>query len=197
MNQYVTGKIVKELREKNGLTQLQLSEKLGVSDKTVSKWENGKGYPDITLLEPIAEAFRVSVTELIAGTAVYNANVSANMLRSKFYVCPVCGNVIHSMGEAAISCHGVLLEPAEAENEDEKHRAVIESVEDEYYISIDHPMTKDHYISFAAAAGSDGLQLMKLYPEGNAEFRFKRRGIRRLYYYCNRDGLFCKDICQK
>ena len=188
---------VKELREKNGLTQLQLSEKLGVSDKTVSKWENGKGYPDITLLEPIAEAFRVSVTELIAGTAVYNANVSANMLRSKFYVCPVCGNVIHSMGEAAISCHGVLLEPAEAENEDEKHRAVIESVEDEYYISIDHPMTKDHYISFAAAAGSDGLQLMKLYPEGNAEFRFKRRGIRRLYYYCNRDGLFCKDICQK
>ena len=197
MNQYVTGKIIKELREKNGLTQLQLSEKLGVSDKTVSKWENGKGYPDITLLEPIAEAFRVSVTELIAGTAVYNANVSANMLRSKFYVCPVCGNVIHSMGEAAISCHGVLLEPAEAENEDEKHRAVIESVEDEYYISIDHPMTKDHYISFAAAAGSDGLQLMKLYPEGNAEFRFKRRGIRRLYYYCNRDGLFCKDICQK
>ena len=119
------------------------------------------------------------------------------MLRSKFYVCPDCGNVIHSMGEAAISCHGVLLEPAEAENEDEKHRAVIESVEDEYYISIDHPMTKDHYISFAAAAGSDGLQLMKLYPEGNAEFRFKRRGIRRLYYYCNRDGLFCKDICQK
>ena len=197
MNQYVTGKIIKELREKNGLTQLQLSEKLGVSDKTVSKWENGKGYPDITLLEPIAEAFRVSVTELIAGTAVRNANVSANMLRSKFYVCPVCGNVIHSIGEAAISCHGVLLQPAEAENEDEKHRAVIESVEDEYYISLDHPMTKDHYISFAAAAGSDGLQLVKLYPEGNAEFRFKRRGIRRLYYYCNRDGLFCKDICQK
>lgn len=138
----------------------------------------------------------MSVTELIAGTAVYNANVSANMLRSKFYVCPVCGNVIHSMGEAAISCHGVLLEPAEAENEDEKHRAVIESVEDEYYISIDHPMTKDHYVSFAAAAGSDGLQLVKLYPEGNAEFRFKRRGVRRLYYYCNRDGLFYKDISQ-
>ena len=197
MNQYVTGKIVKELREKNGLTQLQLSEKLGVSDKTVSKWENGKGYPDITLLEPIAEAFRVSVTELIAGTAVRNANVSANMLRSKFYVCPVCGNVIHSIGEAAISCHGVLLQPAEAENEDEKHRAVIESVEDEYYISLDHPMTKDHYISFAATAGSDGLQLVKLYPEGNAELRFKRQGVRMLYYYCNRDGLFCKYIYQK
>ena len=196
MNQYVTGKIIKELREKNGLTQLQLSEKLGISDKTVSKWENGKGYPDITLLEPIAEAFRVSVTELIAGTAVRNANVSANMLRSKFYVCPVCGNVIHSMGEAVISCHGVLLAPSEAEDEDEKHRAVIEPVEDEYYISLDHPMTKDHYISFAAAAGSDGLQMVKLYPEGSAEFRFKRRGVRRLYYYCNRDGLFYKDISQ-
>ena len=67
MNQYVTGAVIRELREKNRMTQLQLAEKLGVSDKSVSKWETGKGYPDITLLEPIAEAFRVSVTELISG----------------------------------------------------------------------------------------------------------------------------------
>ena len=70
MNQYVTGTTIKELREKNKITQVQLAEKLGVSDKTVSKWETGKGYPDITLLEPIADALRVSVAVLITGNPV-------------------------------------------------------------------------------------------------------------------------------
>ena len=66
MNQYVTGAVIKELREKNKMTQLQLADRLGVSDKTVSKWETAKGYPDIALLEPIAGAFRISVMELIS-----------------------------------------------------------------------------------------------------------------------------------
>ena len=190
MNQYVTGTVIKELREKDKMTQFQLAEKLGVSDKTVSKWETGKGYPDITLLEPIAKVFRISVTELISGSTIHNANVSANMMRSKFYVCPVCGNVIHTMGEAAIHCHGILLTPLEAEPTDERHMIFIERVEDEYYVRIDHSMTKEHYISFVAAASSDDMQMVKLYPEGNAEVRFKLRGVRRIFFYCNRDGLF-------
>ena len=190
MNQYVTGAVIRELREKSRMTQARLAEKLGVSDKTVSKWETAKGYPDITLLEPIAEAFRISVTELISGNTVFNSNVSANMLRSRFYVCPVCGNAIHSMGEAAIHCHGILLTPLEAEPADERHRLFIERVEDKYYVRIDHSMTKDHYISFVAAASSDEMQMVKLYPEGNAEARFKIRGVRRIFFYCNRDGLF-------
>ena len=194
MNQYVTGAVIRELREKNKMTQLQLAERLGVSDKTVSKWETAKGYPDITLLEPIAEVFKISVTELISGNTVHNANVSANMLRSKFYVCPVCGNVIHSMGEAAIHCHGILLTPLEAEPADERHMLSIERVEDEYYVRIDHSMTKEHYISFVATASSDQMQMVKLYPEGNAEARFKIRGVRRIFYYCNRDGLFSRSL---
>ena len=129
MNQYVTGAVIKELREKNKMTQLQLAEKLGVSDKSVSKWETSRGLPDITLLEPIAETFSISVTELISGNTIHNANVSANMLRSKFYVCPVCGNVIQSMGEAAIHCHGIQLMPLEAEQTDEHHMIFIERVE--------------------------------------------------------------------
>ena len=193
MNQYVTGTVIRELREKSRMTQARLAEQLGVSDKTVSKWETGKGYPDITLLEPIAEVFKISVTELISGNTVHNANVSANMLRSKFYVCPVCGNAIHSMGEAAIHCHGILLTPLEAEPADERHRIFIERVEDEYYVRVDHSMTKEHYISFVAAASSDEMQMVKLYPEGNAEARFKIRGVRRIFYYCNRDGLFLID----
>ena len=193
MNQYVTGTVIRELREKNRMTQLQLAERLGVSDKTVSKWETGKGYPDITLLEPIAKVFRVSVTELISGNTVQNANVSANMMRSKFHVCPVCGNVIHSMGDAAIHCHGILLAPLEAEPTDEQHLILIERVEDEYYVRIDHSMTKEHYISFTAAVSSDKMQLVKLYPEGSAEAHFKIRGVRRIFFYCNRDGLFSID----
>lgn len=190
MNQYVTGTVIKQLREKNKMTQLQLAEKLGVSDKTVSKWETAKGYPDITLLEPIADAFSISVTELISGNTVQNSNVSANMTKSKFYVCPICGNVIHCMGEAVINCHGVLMTAAEPEETDENHKISIERIEDEYYVQIEHEMTKSHYISFIAAVSSDRIQMVKLYPEGNAEARFKISGVKRILFYCNRDGMF-------
>ena len=190
MDQYVTGAMIRSLREKQHLTQAELAEKLFVSDKTVSKWENGKGYPDFSLLEPIARVFGISVAELLAGKTVENINVSANMLRSKFYVCPVCGNVLHSMGEAAIHCHGVLLTPAQPEETDERHKIFIEGVEDEYYVRIEHDMTKTHYISFMAAISPDKLQMIRLYPEGNAEGRFKQSGVKQLFFYCNRDGLF-------
>ena len=194
MNQYVTGAMIRELREQRRMTQAELAERLFVSDKTVSKWENGKGYPDISLLEPIAEVFGVSVTELLSGKAVSNVNVAANMLRSKFYVCPVCGNVLHSMGEMVISCHGVQLAPAQAEETDERHTISIEAVEDEYYVRIDHDMSKAHYISFAAAVSPDRVQLVKLYPEGNAEARFQMRGVQQIVFYCNRDGLFSVKV---
>ena len=197
MNQYVTGAVIKQLREKNDMTQLQLAEKLGVTDKTISKWETGKGYPDITLLEPIADALRVSVTELISGNAIHNENVSANMMRSRFYVCPICGNAIHSMGEAVIQCHGVQLLPAQEETADEQHKIIIERIEDEYYVRIDHEMTKEHYISFIAALSSDGLQMIKLYPEGNAEARFKILGVKKIVFFCNHDGLFSSDVVLK
>lgn len=190
MNQYVTGAVIKELREKNQMTQAELAQKLCVSDKTISKWETGKGYPDISLFEPLARVFGISVAELLSGNTVSNVNISSNMLRSKFYVCPVCGNAIHSMGEAVIHCHGVLLTPAQAEETDEHHKIFIEGVEDEYYVRIEHDMTKQHYISFAAALSPDRIQMIKLYPEGNAEGRFKMNGVKRILFYCNRDGLF-------
>ncbi len=193
MNPYVTGEAIRLLREKNKYTQAELADQLCVSDKTVSKWETGKGYPDITLLEPLAKALSVSVAELLSGSTISNGNVSANMLRSVFYVCPVCGNVVHSMGEAAVHCHGVLLRPAEAEEADEKHALTVGQVEDEFFVTVRHDMTKQHYISFIAAVSSDRLQLVKLYPEGDAAARFKMAGVRRFYYYCNRDGLFYRN----
>ena len=138
--------------------------------------------------------FGVSITELLSGNAVENINVSANMLRSKFYVCPVCGNIIHTMGEAVIHCHGVQLTPAQAEESDENHKIFIERVEDDYFVQIEHDMTKQHYISFVAAMSSDRIQMVKLYPEGNAEVRFPTRGIKKIFFYCNRDGLFSINV---
>lgn len=197
MNQYVTGAVIKELREKCRFTQAELAIKLNVSAKTVSKWETAKGYPDISLLEPIAKVLGVSITELISGNAVSNVNVSANMMRSKFYICPVCGNIFHSMGEGVIHCHGVLLVPCSAEETDENHMILVERVEDEYYVRIEHDMSKQHYISFIAALSSDKIQMTKLYPEGNAEARFKINGVKQLLFYCNRDGMFSSNVVNK
>ena len=193
MDQYVTGAVIKELRERNNLTQAQLARILNVSDKTVSKWETAKGYPDITLLEPIAEVFRVSITELLSGNTISNMNVSANVMRSRFYVCPICGNVIYGMGEAVIHCHGVSLAPCEAEETNEDHMIFIERSDNEYYVRLEHEMTKTHYISFIAAVSPDNIQMVKLYPEGKAEAGFRINGVRRILFYCNKDGLFRID----
>ncbi len=194
MDQYVTGAVIKELRERKRLTQAELAVKLNVSDKTVSKWETAKGYPDISLLEPIAEAFEISITELLSGNTITNRNVSANMMRSKIYVCPICGNIIHSMGEAVIQCHGITMTAWTPETTDEKHKISVEKVEDEYYVRIEHEMSKQHHISFVAALSADCFQMVKLYPEQNAEARIKLHGVRRLLFYCNRDGLYSYDI---
>ena len=190
MDRYVTGEVIRRLRENRTLTQEELAEQLHVSSKAVSKWETGRGVPDIRLLEPLARALGISVIELMAGGEVRNRNRAANMLRSRIYVCPVCGNVIQSTGDAVVSCCGIVLPPQEAEEADEEHMIRTETVEDEYYVTVSHPMTKEHYISFLAAVSDQGIQLVKLYPEGNAEACFKTSRVRDLYAYCNRHGLF-------
>ena len=194
MNTYVTGAAIKSLRERRGMTQTELADKIGVSSKTVSKWETARGLPDITLLQPLAQALGVSVIELMNGEPITNRNVSANLLRCKMHVCPICGNVVHAMGNALVSCCGVTLPALEAEEGDDDHAVSIEGVEDEHFITVNHPMTKAHFISFVAFVTSDRMQLVKFYPEGNAETRLQLRGRGQLYWYCNRHGLFRKKI---
>ena len=194
MNQHTMGTIIKELREKKKMTQAELAERLFVSDKTISKWESAKGYPDISMLEAVAGALEVSVAELMAGRTVSNVNRSANMLKAKFYICPVCGNIVCSAGELVIHCCGLQLSAAPLRETDEEHMIFIEGVEDEYYVRIDHDMTKRHYISFAAALSADGVQLVKFYLEGRLEARFKMNGVTRIVFGCVRDGLFSVDV---
>lgn len=194
MDNYVTGDMIRRLRESRGMTQQELADMLFVSAKAVSKWETGRGYPDISLLEPLALALGISVPELLSGSRVQNNNVSANMTRCRLYVCPVCGNVIQSVGGALISCCGITLPQLEAEAADAEHEISVETVEDEYYVSLDHPMTKQHFISFLAAVSDMGIRLVKLYPEGEASARFKINRVKYLYAYCNRHGLFRLNI---
>ena len=194
MNTYVTGATIRQLRETRGLTQADLAETIGVSSKTVSKWETGKGLPDISLLQSLAQALGISVIELMNGEHITNKNISANMLRCKFHVCPICGNIIHSTGNAVISCCGIILPALEPEAPEDDHAITVEAVEDEHFLTVCHPMTKRHYISFVAFVTSDRLQLVKLYPEGNAETRMQLRGMGYLYYYCNQHGLFRQKV---
>ncbi len=194
MNQYVTGTMIKRLRENRRMTQQQLAEKLGVSDKAVSKWETGRGYPDISLIEPLADALGVSIIELFSGEDVINTNKAFNMMRMKFHVCPICGNLIQSTGEAVVSCCGIVLPALEAEPEDDDHHLHFERVEDEYYVTIPHEMSKTHYISFILALKDDGCEIRKLYPEGAAEARFKISRTKRFLYYCNQHGLFGVNV---
>ena len=190
MDRYVTGEVIRRLRTEKKLTQEELAARVFVSAKAVSKWETGNGYPDISLLEPLARALDISVIELLSGQRIQNKNRAAHMARSKFYVCPVCGNVIQAAGEAVVSCCGITLPPLEPEAPDAEHLLHVERVEDEYYVTLAHPMTKEHYISFLCAVSDQGAQLTRLYPEGSAEARFKIDRVTCLYACCNRHGLF-------
>lgn len=194
MNTYITGNTIKTLREKKGYTQKQLSDILLVSDKTISKWETQKGLPDISLLEPLSKALGVSLTELFSGEHITNKNQSANIIKTNFYVCPICGNIIHSTGEGVFSCCGILLPPLQVEENDDSHIIQIQQIEYDYYITINHDMQKNHYISFFAYLTTNRLQIIKLYPEQNPETRFPILGHGIIYAYCNKHGLFKKRI---
>ncbi|MBR6959657.1 MAG: helix-turn-helix domain-containing protein [Clostridiales bacterium] len=194
MDRYVTGAVIRKLREKKNITQEELAEKIFVSSKAVSKWETGQGFPDISLIEPLAQALGISVIELLSGEDISNTNKSADVAKTRFYVCPVCGNVIQATGEAVVSCCGITLPALEAEEADEDHVISIDRDQDEFYVTIDHPVTKDHHISFLAAVSDHRVQFTKLYPEGPCEARFKIDRVRYIYAYCNHHGLFCIKV---
>ena len=193
MNQYVTGAMIRRLRESKGLTQEELAAQLHVTSKAVSKWETGQGFPDITLLEPIAKALDISMIELFSGESVINRNRSSNMLRSLLYICPVCGNGILSFGQAVVSCCGITLPPLQSEAPDDEHAIHVEYNDGEYYVTMDHPMQKDHYITCLAAVADHAFQFAKTFPEGSAEARFRPERVKYIYAYCNRHGLFRID----
>lgn len=185
-----TGKLIAELRREKGFTQRVVAEKLGICAKTVSKWETGHGFPDVSLITRLSEVFDVDISKLLAGEMPKIRPEVGNVKRTKFYVCEKCGNLLTGMGNAEVLCCGRKLSPLLAQVADEAHTLNIEKIEDDYYITFAHPMTKEHYISFVAYVRFDRVLIVKLYPEQDGELRFPQMRGGKMYYYCNEHGLF-------
>ncbi len=187
---YITGKTIRFLREKKHLTQSELAAKINVSDKAVSKWENDRGLPDIGIIADLAKTLGVSQIELLTGKVQTNTNIQSDMEKTCCYVCPICGNVIFSAGKGSFSCCGISLFEKESVLPDENHNIDMKKIDGEYYARINHPMTKEHYISFIAYLAKDSVQVKKLYPEMDAEACFRIQGKGTILAFCNRHELF-------
>lgn len=194
MDRYITGERISHLREEKGLSQLELGEALGVSWDTVTKWEDDTAHPDISMLNDLAKALGVSIDQLLEDVEVVNSNQGIDINESTFHVCPVCGNIITAAGNAQVSCCGVNLPALESEICDDDHMIEYEESDGEYYVTVEHEMTKSHYISFLSCVGSDAVHIAKTYPEWYCQARFPVSPKAKLYCYCNRHGLFRKDI---
>ena len=190
MDNVKIGNLINKLRKEKGMTQLQLAERLHISDKTVSKWERGLGCPDVSLLTDLSRVFGVDLEKLLSGQLDANEETGGNMKKLNFYVCPECGNVITTMTEAGISCCGKKLQPLEAVKAPADEKLSVENIENDYYISSDHPMLKEHYISFVALLTGDTLTLKKQYPEWDLQVRIPGRAHGKLLWYCTEQGLF-------
>lgn len=184
------GALIRRLRTRQGLTQRQLAGRLEVSDKAVSKWERGQGCPDVSLLPRLAQTLGVELEGLLSGELSERDQTGGTMKHLNFYVCPTCGNLLTSADEAAVSCCGQKLSPLEAVKAPEEDRLTVELIENDYFITSSHPMTKEHYVSFAALVTGDTLILKRLYPEWDLQTRLPRIGHGKLYWYCVQHGLF-------
>lgn len=190
MDNIKTGQLIRSLRTACGMTQLQLAERLHISDKTVSKWERGLGCPEVSLLPAIADVFGINMESLLAGEMDINDTVGGNMKNLRFFVCPACGNLITATSDAGITCCGKKLaatEPMKAENDE---KLSVEIIENDYFISSEHEMTKSHHITFVALLTGDAIMVRKLYPEWNLQTRIPRFGRGKLVWYCTEHGLF-------
>lgn len=189
-----TGRLIKQLRLEKKLTQKQLAESLGVSDKAVSKWETGKGFPDISLFSTLSEIFGADIQNLLNGNLNKNEKENGNMKKMKFYVCEDCGNIITATSEATVSCCGKKLSPLTPRAAAEDEMLKIENIDGNLYISSDHPMTKEHYISFVAYCGDSSAMIFKQYPEWNLQVTLPSFRMGKLVWYCNKCGLLYQNI---
>jgi len=188
------GRLIRSLRNEKKMTQKELAHLMAISDKTISKWERGLGCPDVSLLGELSGLLGVNIEKILTGDLNPNEQDGGNMRNMKFYACPSCGNVMTSTGAASLSCCGRRLEPLVARSEDDEHEIAVQEIEDDYFVTLAHEMSRDHYISFVAYISYDRAMLVKLYPEQLAEARFPNMHGGTLYMYCNRHGLWKREI---
>ncbi|MEG0440033.1 helix-turn-helix domain-containing protein [Solibacillus cecembensis] len=188
------GKLIYQLRKEKGLTQKQLADEMHLSDRTISKWERGYGCPDITLLPQLSALLEVPIEDLLDGEVTMNEIVGGNMKKSLYYVCPNCTNIGLATGNFTVSCCGRKLEPLEAKKATDAEKLNVEMIDNEWFISSEHPMTKEHYISFVAFATGEQIQLIKQYPEWGLNVRLPKKKLGQMLWYDTNDGLFYQYI---
>lgn len=188
------GNLIYRLRTEKKLTQRQLAERMNLSDKTISKWERGLGCPDVSLLSALSEIFQVETGVLLSGDLDENDRLGGNMKHTKFYICPNCGNVINAMADAGVSCCGKRLEDIQPKKAEDGEKLSVEKIEQDYFISSAHEMTKEHYITFVALLTGDGMMMRKQYPEWDLQVRIPAFGHGKLLWHCSRHGLFYQNV---
>ena len=189
-----TGLLIRDLRTKMGMTQKSLADLMNISDKTVSKWERGMGMPDVSLLVELSQIFGVNVDILLTGSMNVSDEKGVNMKNAKYYVCPECRNLVFATGDAEISCCGRKLTALEMKKAEPDEKLSVEIIENDWYITTSHPMTKEHYISFVAFATGEKIEMIKTYPEWDMNVRIQKRGHGKLVWYCTNHGLFYQLI---
>lgn len=183
------GDLIRVRRLNKGLTQKQLADAMNISAKTISKWECGLGCPDVSLLPELAALLEMNIEEILAGDLKMNELTNGNMKNTQFYVCPECKNIITSTGDTKLSCCGHKLIALERKKADESHKLQVETIEDEWYITTEHEMTKGHYIGFIAFVTGERVLMIKQYPEWGVHLRLPKFGHGYLYSYCTEHGL--------
>ena len=194
MDQVKTGEIIRRLRTDNGYTQKQLAERLNVSDKAVSKWECGNGCPDVSLLSRLADILGTDIQVLLSGELKTNESERGTMKNLKFYVCRKCGNIITAASKATVSCCGSKLLPTEAKTDENSDMLKVQDLRTEWYITSEHEMTKEHYISFVAYICDNSVMMFKQYPEWNIDFTLPKYRKGTLACYCTKCGMFHQKI---
>ncbi len=185
-----SGKLLCDLRKAKGMTQRQVADELGILPKTVSKWETGHGFPDVSVVSSLADILGVSERILLSGSITQNMQEVGNMKKTKFYVCPQCCSIMQGTGECQVICCGKPIEALESKRVDESHFVNVLEIEDDFYIELNHEMTKEHFISFVSYIGVDRVLTVRLYPEQDSAVRFPRMARGKLYFYCNKHGMF-------
>ena len=188
--------VILKLRKEKGITQQQLGDALGITAKAVSKWENGAGLPDIALVTALADYFGVDSRVILDGSIAENSPDMGNMKKTKIMICPLCGGISAASEGMTVTCCGRVLEPADPvkTSEDDEHYIEAEIVEDEWFLTSNHEMTKEHHITFIAYLSGDRIEIVRQYPEWEMQTRIKKRGHGRLICGCSRHGLFSRTI---
>lgn len=194
MNYEKIGQLIRQLRVEKGLTQEALAETLHVSNKTISKWECGNGCPEVSLFPALSAALEVDFATLFSGNLEQKQKNSGNFRHLKFYICPNCGNIITSITPANISCCGKMLQPQTAQKAEGENTLQVEWIDSEYFISSQHEMSREHYITCVGLLSSDQLILRKLYPEWDMQVRIAPTAGAHLIWHCSQHGLFYQTL---